>query len=219
MNVGTSRTRHIRETLGVAFRRRTFFDGAPEDLPFTEPIGTRGWLVTFASHFRGASAHERELQQDIEILTRLDLGSCRYGATDAPVLPFLCELRAGRTPLTGVDVIAGLNARNFRSEHIPTLRSTRIAYPGYHPHTENDEIHNDFAKQRIFEKESATESDGAHGTLKRYLEGGQLWYVLLHPTRHEGICDFVFLFAVGHSPHGGRLVGVVTHQVCHNLCD
>ena len=30
---------------------------------------------------------------------------------------------------------------------------------------------------------------------------------------------WVILFAVGRSPHGPRLVGVVSHQLCHNLCD
>jgi hypothetical protein len=30
---------------------------------------------------------------------------------------------------------------------------------------------------------------------------------------------YVILFAVGLSPNGERVLGVVTHQVCHNLCD
>jgi hypothetical protein len=102
---------------------------------------------------------------------------------------------------------------------IDVLDATRIAHPGYHPYSDNDEIHNDFPEQHIFESESASEDDGARGALKRYVQGGQLWYVLLHPTRHDGLCEFVFLFAVGCSPDGGRLIGVVTHQVCHNLCD
>jgi hypothetical protein len=217
--VEPSATPLIAETLGARFRRGSFFDCAPEDLPFTEPIGMRGWLVTFASHFHGAESIDLWLHRDLEALSKLELSSCWYGATDAPVLPFMCELRATHRPLTGADVLEGLNVRDFRSEHIPSLRATRIAYPGYHPYTDNDEIHNDFSEQRIFERKSASEQDGAHGELKSYVEGGLLWYVLLHPTRHEGVCDFAFLFAVGCSPHGARLMGVVTHQVCHNLCD
>lgn len=217
--MGQSEGDRIRDALGAPFRRRSFFDCSPEDLPFTEPIGTRGWLVTFAFQLRGAEAEDLGLHRDIEALAGLELGQCYSGATDAPVLPFVCELRAGPGPLTGADVLAGLNARDFRSVHIPTLHATSISYPGYHPYSENDEIHTDFTKQYLFDNDSAGEFDGAHGALKRYVEGGQLWYVLLHPTRHEGLGGFVFLFAVGRSPHGRRLVGVVTHQVCHNLCD
>lgn len=67
---------------------------------------------------------------------------------------------------------------------------------------------------------------GPHGTLKRYVAGEHLWYVLLHmaPVTFEDLGDaqvsrYVALFAVGQSPHAGRLIGVVTHQACHNLCD
>ncbi len=207
------------ETLGAPFRRRTFFECEPEDLPFTEPIGTRGWLVTFAFQFLGVGSSDRGLLRDLDTLSKLELSTCRYGATDTPVLPFMSELRTGQQPLTAQHVLAGLNVRDFRSAHIPSLHATRITYPGYHPHTENDEIHNDFTEQHIFESESASEDNGAHGELKRSVQDGRLWYVLLHPTRHEGICEFVFLFAVGRSPHGERLMGVVTHQFCHNLCD
>ena len=209
----------VAETLGVAFQPRSFFDGTPEDLPFTEPIGMRGWLVTFASQFSGPATEDPGLHQDIEALSRLKLGRCQYGATDAPIIPFLCELRGGSGSLTGVDVLEGLNARNFRSEHIPTLQAAWIPYPGYHAYSENDEIHNEFSAQYLFDHEAMSEFDGSHGELKSYVEDGQLWYVLLHPIQHEELCEFVFLFAVGQSPHGRRLVGVVTYQVCHNLCD
>jgi hypothetical protein len=188
-------------------------------LPFTEPIGVRGWLVTFAFQFCGPEPSGQGLIHDLETLSHLELGNCRYGACDCPVLPFMCELESAKRPLTGIEILAGLNVRDFRSAHIPSIDATRIAYPGYHPYSENDEIHNDFTEQPIFEHKSASEGDGAHGALKHYVQGGQLWYVLLHPTRYEGICDFVFLFAVGRSPDGDRLVGVVTHQACHNLCD
>lgn len=218
-NVQSSGSSLFAQTLGAPFRRRAFFECTPEDLPFNQPIGMRGWLVTFAFHFLRAEPSDTGLLRDLEVLSRLQLGTCRYGATDADVLPFMCELRAGQRPLTGAEVLTALGAHIFRSAHIPSLDATRIDYPGYHPYTENDEIHTDFTEQHVFESKSATEYDGPHGELKQYVQAGQLWYVLLHPTRHEGMCDFVFLSAVGRSPHGGRLVGVVTYQVCHNLCD
>jgi hypothetical protein len=50
-----------------------------------------------------------------------------------------------------------------------------------------------------------------------------MWYVLMHITPEEYggsfFSSYVVLFAVGHSLTGNRLIGVVTHQVCHNLCD
>jgi hypothetical protein len=194
----------------------------------------RGWLVTFAFQLLRADSSDQGLLRDLEALSKLELATCHYGATDAPVLSFMCELhgatdapvlpfmrelRADQRPLTGLDVLKGLNARDFRSAYIPSLHATRIAYPGYHPCTDNDEIHNDFSEQHIFESKSASEHDGAHGELKRYVQDGQLWYVLLHPARREERGEFVSLFAVGRSPHGGRLMGVFTWQVCHNLCD
>ena len=56
-----------------------------------------------------------------------------------------------------------------------------------------------------------------------YVLEGQLYYVLAHdkPERYgeDEFSNFVLLFAVGVSPATGNLVGAVTHQVCHNLCD
>jgi hypothetical protein len=109
-----------------------------------------------------------------------------------------------------------LKAREFESEHIATLGVTKIPWPGYHPHTVNDEIHTDFARQHVFDSEETDDFSGTHGELRRYVEGG-LWYVLLHAGCRPS--NYVVLFVVGGSPHGERLLGVVTHQVCHNLCD
>jgi hypothetical protein len=143
----------------------------------------------------------------------------------------VAEIPAGNPFWTGKDVLRTLKAKNFRSEHIPSLDATQIEFPGYNPDSDNDEIHNDFAHQHIFQAgqdEDQPEivgrpSDGAHGVLQRYVEGGKLWYTLLHtaPKPHEGydFSEFVILFAVGKSPGGERCVGVVTHQICHNLCD
>jgi hypothetical protein len=90
-------------------------------------------------------------------------------------------------------------------------------------------LKDDFSSQHIFEarhergEKPVDEFSGIHGVLKRFVHDGQLWYVLLHtaPERVEKawFSRYVILFAVGKSPNGNRLVGVVTHQVCHNLCD
>jgi hypothetical protein len=141
--------------------------------------------------------------------------------------------------LTGRDVATSLRAANFQSRYLPTLDATYIPYPGYHSGSgagvENDEVHNDFAHQYLFpsrdeeeeedeeEAEPVQESAGAHGILKQHVYGGRLWYVLLHgkpqPWEDLFLTNYVVLFAVGRSLHGDRLLGVVSHQVCHNLCD
>ena len=162
------------------------------------------------------------LAVDLQILSQLEPGECASGAGTFSVHPFICELPAERRPLTGTDVLEALKARRFRSAYLKSLNLTRIPYPGYHPGC-HDEIHNDFAKQYLLQNQDAQEredkaavSRGNHGLLKRHVEGGQLWYVLLHP---DTCGTYVILFAVGASPNGRRLMGVVTQQVCHNLCD
>jgi uncharacterized protein (TIGR02996 family) len=225
----------------------------PDELPFAESIGTRGSVITFESDFRDEESWGPGLMRDLGFLSKLELDECFSGAATCPVHPFICELKAESRPLSGADVLASLRPRAFRSCYIEALDATSIPYPGYHPSdgkgTHNDEIHNDFDAQYIFKRpkedryvvevtdeygapvtldeddgtEDIDEWSGTHGELKRFVAGGQLWYVLLHtaPQRAE---EFVFsryavLLAVGQSPHGDRLLGVVTHQVCHNLCD
>jgi uncharacterized protein (TIGR02996 family) len=235
------------DTLACPFRPFFFFNNhgsprefGPEELPFKEQLGTRGAVVTFASAFRDGSSWDPSLLPDLEFLCRLQPGNCYYGAATCPVHPFLGELQPGRRRVTGASVLAALKARDFRSQHIQSLRATRIPFPGYHPRTDNDEIHNDSTHQHIFvcpgdESEPARDepnegegdagrADDTHANLTGYVEGGHLWYVLLHGTPYEvylgiRLSRYVVLFAVGKSPHGDRLVGVVTHQVCHNLCD
>jgi uncharacterized protein (TIGR02996 family) len=228
-------------TLGRPFRTgpqsRDFFDVEPASLPFTEAIGRRGRLVTFESQFRDARRWDRGLTADVQLLAGLPEGHCAYGAASIPMHPFLCEVTSKRRPLTGADVLAALKARDFNSRHIPTLDATRIPFPGYHPNDgdriENDEIHNDYAHQHLFSSSHEDEGDGmegpidefdgTHGLLKRSVVDGHLWYVLLHTTPEQveefRFSPYVVLFAVGLSLRGDRLIGVVTHQVCHNLCD
>jgi len=226
-------------TLGQPFREFFFFNNGgnsrecqPDELPFREPIGTRGGVITFESAFTNNSDWDSGLLLDLRFLSQLKLENCYYGAATCPVHLFMCEISAERVPLTGADILAAVKPREFRSEHIEDLNATAIPYPGYNPGTDNDEVHNDFKSQYIFAhgddedddmEEEMDEFTGTHGELKRFVDGGQLWYVLLHTTP-EKVEEFQFsryaiLLAVGRSPNGRRLIGVITHQVCHNLCD
>jgi uncharacterized protein (TIGR02996 family) len=229
------------DALGQPFKPFFFGNSASpafceKELPFKEPIGVRGAIVTFESAFRSEKAWDSGLLADLGLLRRLWLGDCYYGAASCPVHPFICEMDAHRK-VTGAVVLEALKARDFQSEHIRDLNATYIPFPGYHPGTDNDEIHNDFAEQYIFrhpgEEEPGEEDDGepnptrsldAYRALQGFVKDQRLWYVLLHAGPIEvfqGIELYgdVVLFAVGKSPHGNRLLGVVTHQVCHNLCD
>lgn len=227
-------------TMGCPFQPFFFFNNhgsprecQPDELPFAERIGTRGQVVTFESDFREERAWDEGLMPDLGFLIRLKLETCFYGAALCPVHPFLCQLKSDRRPLTGADILASLKPRAFHSGFIKNLEATRIPYPGYHPgdgkEPYHDEIHNDFAKQRIFKHhdedspEAIDERSGIHGALEQYVAGGQLWYVLLHTTpqtvKKYRFSRYAILLAVGQSLRGNRLVGVITHQVCHNLCD
>jgi hypothetical protein len=83
--------------------------------------------------------------------------------------------------------------------------------------TANDEIHIDFAEQYMFSHEAEDVEDISTRGLKSYVSDGRLWYVLLHVGEKPGA--MVALLAVGRSPHGNRLVGAITSQMCHSLCD
>ncbi|OWK45415.1 TIGR02996 domain-containing protein [Fimbriiglobus ruber] len=201
------------------FTGERFCYSEPPALPFADRIGTRGGVAVFETQFTDPRAWAQGLPEDLRFLSTLELGECAYGAASVPVYPFICELGVDRWPLTAADVLAALKAHQFRSAHIRTLDATTIPYPGYHMGSDNDEIHNDFSDQYIFEHEEVDEFEGTHGVLKRYV-GGPLWYVLLHPTRDDGFAAaYVILLAVGRSPHGSRLVGVITQQMCHSLCE
>jgi uncharacterized protein (TIGR02996 family) len=228
------------DTLGRPFHPFLFWNNAGQSfeagqLPFREQIGTRGVVLTFARSFLGPGALEPGLVADLRFLRQLRFGACAYGAAICPTHPFLCELKTTRRPLTAADVIEALAVRDFRSQHIPTLDAAAIANPGYQPATYNDEIHNNPTEQYLFphpgdEVEPEGEADdlapraSTHDALREYVEGGQLWYVLLHswtdlPHAVRERLGWVVLFAIGRSPHGNRLLGAVSHQQCHNLCD
>jgi uncharacterized protein (TIGR02996 family) len=198
----------------------------PEALPLLKVIGTRGAIMTFASDLRTGVAWDEDLTRDLRFLRGLELDECAYGSATCPLHPFLCELEPTGRPLTGADVLAALQPRRFHNPHIPTLDAEWIAFPNSQGQSA-DEIHNDFAGQHVFpsrdeeDEEPLSPSEGAHGVLQSYVRDGKLWYVLLHDIPAEGdeYSRYVVLFAVGLSPAGDRLLGAVTHQLCHNLCD
>lgn len=192
---------------------RLSFDVKPGEWPLKDSIVLRGPIAVFSSQF------SEEWGEDVEFLETLKFDNCFYGAAECEVYPFICSAPSSSNPLTGRDLVQAVKAKHFRSKYIKSLDRGEIRFPGYHPGT-NDEVHNDFNEQFVFTHEDeAGESDGVRGELKRYVVDGQLWYVVLHttPQPHE---EFMFSeYVILKSPHGDHCVGVVTHQVCHNLCD
>lgn len=218
------------------------------ELPFSEVLGTRGAVVTFASELREPTV-DPGLLQDLAVLHGLPPAECARGAATCPLHPFVTALEDDE-PLTGARVLRALRADRFASKYVGDLDRTHLPYPGYHPGfgqgVENDEVHDDGSAQYVFETDDADDeeeddaddevrSEGAHEVLKRNVVNGQLWYVLLHTTPRPSEppagmprelaaslgshSRYVILFAVGRSLRGRRLIGVVTHQMCQNLCD
>lgn len=211
----------------------------PPDRLFREAFGKRGGVYTFESAFRGETTDLAGLASDLAFITSLELGNCFSGASSNAMLPFLAELLDDR-PLTGSAVLAGLKVHRFRCQHIENLDAADIPAPGYQPNTLNDEVHTDPNTQYLFwcpdDAEGAPGEYGEssrrlHAALRGRVEDGKLWYVLLHTWDEESAEDeasewagedkggTVVLFAVGRSRFGRRLLGVVTCQTCHNLCD
>ncbi len=191
--------------------------------PLHESLERQGRIVTFASQFGSDDTHDVGLALDIERLLMLKPDSCFYGSASYPIYPFVCTLRPGRQEVDGYHVLDALQAIDFRSEHTINMAKVNLPHPGHHAATDNDELHTDPRRQYIFGiEEQGDENRGNHGLLRRYVTDGRLWYVLVHgwprkpqQDRHKN----VLLLAVGKSPHGERLVGVITHQKCRNLCD
>lgn len=238
----------IVDTIGRPFRPFYFWNNTgPQmfqewELPFLERIGTRGAIVTFESSLIGDSARQPGLDQDLNFLYNLNLSDCEYDAARCPIHPFIAELDFEHRQLTGEQILQGLKSSEFQSRHILTLDATTIPYPGYHPGSQNDEVHSDCTNQSIFprpedlpeisvdpnfdhELDRITKRHATHESLRKSVVGGQLWYVLIHSRigfRADGNRDrhgWVILFAVGKSLRGNRLIGVVTNQMCHNFCD
>jgi uncharacterized protein (TIGR02996 family) len=203
-------------TLAQPFEPLAFQEGEPGH-PFTEPVGRRGAVVTFVSQYRTSDEWNDGLLGDLAFLSSVEWGECHYGPASLAVRGFVCDLPVSHHSLTGREVLRAIKAADFRSQHITNLDATTIPFPGYNPLTDNDEIHTDFAEQYLFDHELVgAEDTGSHGLLKSYV-AGRLWYALLHIAKRP--CWVVVLLAVGRSPQGNRLVGAITSQRCHNLCD
>jgi len=189
-------------------------------------------MITFETSCRAQTAWDASLLIDLQFLLGIRVRHCAHGAATTPIYPFICDISPSDLLLTGSRVLEALRVRSFRSAHTSSLDAVSLPYSGYHPYTDNDEIHSDEDQQYIFPNadprfsnteqirlepwiEKAREQ---HKALKAYVRGGQIWYALLHgvPKTPGG---YVVLLAIGESPHGSRLTGVITHQVCHNLCD
>jgi hypothetical protein len=137
------------------------FDTDPNDRPLTEPIVRRGAVATFRSQA------DRDWGRDADFLGNLALEKCYYGAAPSPLYPFVCEPAGASCRPTAGDVLRAVKARHFRSQHIASLGARYIPFPGYHPGTENDEIHNDFKDQFVFSHEDGVAETDAGGPFRR----------------------------------------------------
>ena len=205
-----------------------------EEMPFANVLGRRGGLLTFSDSFRTADSWFDELMADLRWLMGFVLGDCAFGAASCPIHPFACEIPAGVNVRTAEGVLAALHVTDFRSEHISSLDEAELCWPDYQPATVNDEIHNDFAGQKLFPTDCVNEEirqqylewgidPDVPELLRNHVADGKLWYLLLHcwtgadSGRTKG--QWVVLLAVGQSSDGRRLVGVISNQMCHNQCD
>lgn len=93
----------------------------------------------------------REDDPDIILLRSLNLPEfLNSGAADMPIHRFLVDAGPSNELRTAQDILDALLPKHYASEHVSDLNVTSLPYPGYHPNTENDEIHNDFEHQIFF---------------------------------------------------------------------
>ncbi len=190
-------------TLAQPFVPIRFQDDEPGH-PFTERVGHRGRVVVFGSQYRSADDWSEGLLADLAFLTSVEWGECAYGAADYPMYGFVCEFPPPSHRQTEWDVLRALSVATFL--HNPSAARETV------------DIHAIFADQYLFDRE-APEAENAepHGALKRYVTCSSPVYLLLHIGKRP--CQMVVLLAVGTSPNGDRLVGAITSQMCHSLCD
>ena len=199
------------------------FDTEPVDFPLRERVGLRWRIATFESQFKRGLP--KTIKPDVEFIAGLPLGICAYGASDCKIYPFICAPSVSHRSLPFCSIIlSDLGVKAFKSGHLSNLARRTIKFIGNHHGTQSDEIHTDPEDQFIFSKMGEDpHSMDAHKLLRNHVLKSHLYYVLLHtiPHKHEEFwfSDWVILFALGVSPQTGNLIGVVTHQTCHNLCD
>ncbi|MHC2066859.1 hypothetical protein ACYFX5_05280 [Bremerella sp. T1] len=206
----------------------TFTD---ETLPLTQPLVTDSAVVTNDAKMLAPNAG---FDAELAFLKELKFGDCAYGAARCPIYPFICRVRGDAARANAQMVLDSLGCRWFRSKNIDPLASATIPYPGYSPGDLNDEIHNDYHGQVMFSKRHEDEGsvpgltgpippdDGPHGQLYRFVRDFKLWYVLLHSwSLRDSLTKqpWVVVFTIGLSRDNDALIGGVSHQLCHNLCD
>lgn len=189
--------------------------------PLRHAFSLRDGIVTLESQF--LDGYPDDVAEDVRQLKAIPFTTCASGASDFPVLPILIELRSEDKFQTGRDVLKAIEVRHFESDHVDTLDQMWSDFAGYHPLTRNDEIHNNASEQFIFDDDLSGESATAHRKLRNMCVDGKMWYVLIHmpPKPPGGLAarGNVLLFALGRSPSSGHIIGAVTQQICHNLCD
>ena len=179
------------------------FDTPPEDYP----LGERILLKDSIAFFESQPSVDSAVSHDAEFLRKLPSTVCYYGARTCEIYPFICVPKSPYRSIPYASaVLQELRAENFKSEHIRTLNTTSIPYPGYNPGTENDEIHTEKSEQAIFQKpgekdyygnvEPPHESLVVHSELQSYVLNNHIYYVLLHTKPYEsaaGICGTVLI--------------------------
>lgn len=191
---------------------------APRRHPLSKHFSVDGNTVTFAGDQHSGN------EADTAFLNSIGECFCAYGACDCRIYPFTCSIGPYEHLPTARHILEALGATSFKSEHIADLDRSSIPHPGYHPGTANDEIHTDPHEQSIFSNERTGHyTEQLHAALRQRVVDGHLYYVLLHDVRERHgdhwFSEWVVLFAVGISKTSGNLIGILTHQACHNYCD
>ena len=174
-------------------------------------------------------------------IKQIHWGQCAVYVYDSFIHPFIAPPIAG--DITGLKLIDHLSLRWFKSNVLTAkdLDASSVACRGYNPGS-NDEIHNDDSAQYIFhygeyicddpglDQTEMSRFEGKHnesakrlGQLKKLVVDEKLWYLLLHTEREkideDEFSDSVVLMAVGQCILTGQLIGVITANSCHNVCD
>ena len=213
--------------------------GAMVDIyPLDQPVVLCSGVACFADDCEKL----RYADDDLMFLKNLPEVEVWYGAVNNRIYPFIAVPEQKMTePPVARRVLELLRGSCFESEHIKSLDVVNVPFPGYHPRTKNDEIHSNPLEQCLFatdkedlseEDESsdntnwkalAEESQGCHERLRSAVLDNHLYYIQIHTKRkrYDGaeIREYVIVFAVGVSRASGNLIGMVSCQLCHNLCD
>lgn len=194
-------------------------------------------------------ANHQDIKEAIKYIPQLEPFEISQGAALTYIYPFVSKYDdKHQKDTTASQILDSLKVIGFKSEHIKSLDKEFLEFPGYNPATLNDEIHNDFTEQNLFEVEDIHPDEGIHGELLRNVHHKKLWYILLHPWEKVATSDteastkkedfnyaliygneelgyfnkkygHVLLLVVGVTQDKKNIIGYISHQVCHNLCD